>query len=156
MEHLLTILRAKRGQYKNAMRPAEINHFRSVVDSGNEDTWGLAYWADSCRSRPPMNVLNCVDLLQAYTTTADGTMSGLLTARCPDDVPSRDTAYHRAIRVAAACAPSCDDSRTSSLKMLENIIKELPNTAPGTDARQPIQPESSGTPGRLVAVRCCS
>ena len=127
-------LRRARVQYKEAMRNAEIAYSRGIAETGNDDPWGLAYRASSGRIRPPSNVMHGIRLLEeGITTTAKETMTGLLSTLCPDDDPRDDTPYHRAVRIAAACSPSGKNSELPSQKNLENIIKDLPNTAPGLD-----------------------
>lgn len=61
---LLKSLRELRLQYKHAMKEAEITHFKTVSESGNQDPWGLAYRVASGRVRPPSNVLHSVNLSQ--------------------------------------------------------------------------------------------
>lgn len=131
--HLNDLLRSARRSYKVAMKDAEIAHFRQIADSGNEDPWGLAYRAASGRLRPPPNVMNGIKLLEGHTHTATETMTGLLKTLCPDDDPASDTAYHRQVRIAAACAPPGDDCGPPTREALERIVKNLPNTAPGMD-----------------------
>lgn len=71
-------------------------------------------------------------LEEGVITTAKATMTGLLLMLCPDD-PRLDSPYHRAVRIAAACSPRGNNSDLPSRKSLEQIIKDLPNTAPGLD-----------------------
>ena len=52
---------------------------------------------------------------------------------CPDDNASTDTTYHRQVRLLAACTPAGADALPLSYRSLERIVKDLPNTAPGTD-----------------------
>lgn len=133
VEERLETLHAARNSYKTAMREAEVAYFRGIAESGNDDPWGLAYRAASGRVRPPANVMHGIRLLEGHTTTAEGTAEGLLSTLCPDDDPSRDTLYHRQVRIAAACSPTGQDSDPPSRAALDRIVKDLPNTAPGLD-----------------------
>lgn len=127
-------LRSARLQYKAAMRQTELDYFRAVSESGNEDPWGLAYRIASGRIRPPSNVMHGVRLIEGgHTTTAEETMSGLMKTLCPDDDASVDTPYHRTVRLVAACAPTGLDSEPPSRAMVDRIVRDLPNTAPGMD-----------------------
>lgn len=131
--HLHDLLRSARSSYKSAMKDAELAHFRRIADSGNEDPWGLAYRAASGRLRPPPNVMHGVKLLEGYTSSASETITGLLSTLCPDDDPNKDTPYHRQVRMAAACAPTGENSDPPSRVALCRIVRDLPNTAPGMD-----------------------
>lgn len=127
-------LRTARLRYKAAMRQTELSYFRDIAESGNDDPWGLAYRAASGRIRPPSNVMHGIKLIEhGYATTAEETMTGLLKALCPDDDPSKDSPYHRTVRLVAACAPTGADSEPPSRAMLDRIVRDLPNTAPGMD-----------------------
>lgn len=132
-DQLRDSLRALRGKYKDAMKLAEVNHFRRIADSGNDDPWGLAYREASGRLRPPPNVINGAKLTGGDTQTTGETMTGLLETLYPDDQLSRDTAYHRSVRVAAAFAPSGRDMPAADREVVERIVRSLPNTAPGMD-----------------------
>lgn len=72
-------------------------------------------------------------LMEGFTSTGEETRIGLLRTLCPDDDPTKDSAYHRQVRIAAALAPTGRDSEAPSREALERIIRTLPNTAPGLD-----------------------
>lgn len=126
-------LRALRGRYKSAMKQAELDFFRQIAESGNDDPWGLAYREACGRLRPPPNIINGTKLIEGYTESTGDTMSGLLHTLYPDDQPQRDTIYHQSVRVAAAFAPSGRDMAAPEKETVERIVRSLPNTAPGID-----------------------
>ena len=131
-------LSSARRTYKASMRDSETAFFRNIIaEAGNDDPWGRAYRAASGRVRPPPNVINGVKLAEGYAETGTEAASGLLSALCPDDDPGRDTAYHRQVRVAAACAPSNLDIVAPTADQLKHVIETLPNTAPGLDGLTP-------------------
>lgn len=134
LETLHEELRALRGRYKSAMRTAEIDFFRLIAESGNDDPWGLAYREASGRSRPPQHILYGAKLSENYATSTGATMRCLLDTLYPDDIPTRDTPYHREIRIAAAFAPSgtCDMPAPDK-STVGRIVRALPKTAPGMD-----------------------
>lgn len=132
-ERLHDDLRAKRIEYKHAMREAEMEFYVQLAESGNEDPWGVAYREASGRRRPPSNVISGLKLAEGYTMKTGDTMAGLVGALCPDDDPGKDTPYHREVRCAAAIAPSGSDALAPSIDAVERIIRSLPNTAPGFD-----------------------
>lgn len=126
-------LRALRGKYKDAMKAAEIDFYRQIAESGNDDPWGLAYREASGRSRPPKNILYGAKLSEGYTQSTGATMKSLLETLYPDDMPTDDTDYHREVRVAAAFAPSGRDMLAPEKSTVERIVRALPKTAPGMD-----------------------
>lgn len=132
-EQLHTELRVQRLAYKQAMKKAELDFFREIAESGNDDPWGRAYREASGRFRPPPNVINGTKLLEGYTEASGDTMTALLSSLYPDDHPEADTNYHRDVRIAAAFAPSGHDSPEPTKSSLDLIIRALPNTAAGTD-----------------------
>lgn len=132
-QHLHDELRALRGRYKRAMKQAELDFFRRIAESGNDDPWGLAYREACGRLRPPPNITNGIKLIEGYTESTGDTMSGLLQTLYPDDKPDGDTIYHQSVRVAAAFAPSGRDMEAPGKETVEQIVRSLPNTAPGTD-----------------------
>ncbi|KAJ8712621.1 hypothetical protein PYW07_005463 [Mythimna separata] len=106
-----------RSKYRAAMEKAQLDSFRKLADSGNQDPWGLAYRAASGRLRPPANVVNGVRLAEGFAGDVGGSMRGLLCALCPDDDLSRDTVHHRQVRLAAACIPSGRDAPPPSSQL---------------------------------------
>lgn len=132
-ERLHDALRALRGEYKDAMKAAEVDFYRQIAESGNDDPWGLAYREASGRLRPPQNVLYGAKLLDGFTETTGATMDSLLSSLYPDDDLGRDTPYHTQIRLAAALSPSGRDMPAPEKGTVERIVRSLPKTAPGMD-----------------------
>lgn len=122
-----------RHEYRSAMKNAELQHFRKLADAGNVDPWGRAYREVSGRLRPPSNIVNGVQYANQFAGNLTEAVSNLMVALCPDDDASRDTPYHRSVRLAAAIAPSTTDALPPSKGQIGLIIKHLPNTAPGLD-----------------------
>lgn len=123
----------RRSRYRKAMGKAQLDYFREVAEAGNGDPWGLAYRAVSGRLRPPPNVINCVELAEGLTGDAGAAMRGLLGALFPDDSEVGDTEYHGGVRSAAACVPLGRDAPPPSGRDMWDIVRNLPNTAPGID-----------------------
>ena len=122
-----------RSNYRAMMEKAQLDFFRKLADSGNQDPWGLAYRAASGRFRPPANVISGIRLAEGFAVDAGNAMDGLVRALCPDDDPTRDSSYHRQVRLMAACIPSGRDAPPPSVQDVEKIVKAMPNTAPGID-----------------------
>lgn len=122
-----------RVKYRRAMETAELEYNRRVAESGNDDPWGLAYRAASGRLRAPANVVSGVQYAGECADDASGAMRALMRALCPDDDMSRDTAYHRQVRVMAALPPSGEDAPPIGEDALGSILASLRNTAPGMD-----------------------
>ncbi|GBP63829.1 hypothetical protein EVAR_48087_1 [Eumeta japonica] len=82
----------------------------------------MAYRAASgcCFASP--SVVNGLALSEGFASDAEGAMSTIFRALCPDNDPGRDTEYHRLIRVAAALIPS---GRDVPRKILEPILNKL-------------------------------
>lgn len=132
-DELRKVFHDRRSKYRVTMEGAQLEFFRKLAESGNEDPWGLAYRAASGRFRPPPNVINGILTARGHTTDVRGAMQGLIGALCPDDDITKDTNYHRSVRMAAACIPSGKDAPPPSRQDLAGIVKDLPNTAPGID-----------------------
>lgn len=126
-------LRLARSSYKQALKDAELAYYRRLAESGNDDPWGLAYRAACGRIRPPRNIIHGIELVGGHSTNTQETMSGLLHVLCPDDDSSNDSPYHHSVRMAAAIAPSGEDSDLPNRDDVAKIIRALPNTAPGLD-----------------------
>lgn len=132
-ERLRAEFHCVRGRYRKAMVEAELEYFRGIAESGNDDPWGLAYRAASGRLRPPPRVLNGIRLAEGFACTVGDAATGLLSVLCPDDDSSRDTPYHGQVRLAASLIPPGPAALPLSRDSLGVIVRSLPNTAPGMD-----------------------
>ncbi|CAH2079229.1 unnamed protein product, partial [Iphiclides podalirius] len=72
--------RAASREYRNLMGVEQSNHFRQ------------AYRVASGRIHPPANIINATKYIEGHVGTVEEVATAAL---CPDDNPSRDSAYHR-------------------------------------------------------------
>lgn len=120
------------------MERIQLEYFRNLAECGNRDPWGQAYRAATGRARPPANVMNGTKFAESHTGCLEDAMRGLLCGLCPDDDSSRDSAYHRQVRLLASFMSSGPASSSPTLEEVEAMVKALPNTASridGVDAK---------------------